>query len=561
MKRDLKELSSKVYDLLVVGGGVYGAWTAWDAALRGLKVALVEKGDFCSATSYNSLKIAHGGLRYLQHADLRRARNSIMERAALLKVAPHLVHPLPFVIPTYTDLMKSRALFSIALALNEVVGAGKNRSIDRDKRIPRSRTISREEVLGRFPHLMKKGLTGGAVFYDCQIRNSERLVLSILKSAAGAGAEVANYVEAEGFIRDGDRVLGIKAVDKDGGSRFDIRANTVINTTGPWINTLLGRIGTNGRGKGCPLTLAFNVLTNRLTESDHVLGLWSNKTFKDADAVVDKGTRMFFITPWEGFSFTGTAQEPYHGDPDEVDVPASSVAAFLDELNDVYPTDCSPGDVLRVYWGLVPGPDHNPIGDFRKEPVFIDHRKVDRVSGVYSVAGVKFTEARLVARKVLDTVTAETGVKSNSPGTSITPVHGGEAESMAEIKESAESEKPASVCEDSLENLISNHGAAYREVFGLFENDPGAVERLTPLSPVIKAEITHSIRSEMALKLSDIIFRRTSLGLAFDGRARWIRDCAELAAREAGWSEQRTRAEISDTEDEFSSKRPLRTTS
>ena len=205
MERDPSKLQRNKYDLLVIGGGIYGACVTWDAALRGLSVALVEKGDFASATSANSLKIIHGGLRYLQHGDFKRMRESIRERRTLMEIAPHLVHPLPVLIPTFGHGMQGREVLSLALMINDLIGFDRNRLDDPEKHICRGRVISRRECLELLPGIHKKDLTGGAIFHDAQVYNSERLVLSFIRSAEKAGAELANYVEVTGFIQNSSR--------------------------------------------------------------------------------------------------------------------------------------------------------------------------------------------------------------------------------------------------------------------------------------------------------------------------------------------------------------------
>ena len=209
MQRDLTKLSQNVYDLLIVGGGIYGAGVARDASLRGLSVALVEKADFGCATSANSLKMIHGGLRYLQHGDFKRMRESIYDRRILMQIAPHLVHPLGVVVPTYGHGIKGKEVMTIALAINDIVSCDRNVGIDPHKHIPPGRTISKTECLQLLPGIDAKDLTGGAVFCDAQVYNSERLVLSFLRSAAQKNADLANYVEVIGFLQQGNCITGV----------------------------------------------------------------------------------------------------------------------------------------------------------------------------------------------------------------------------------------------------------------------------------------------------------------------------------------------------------------
>lgn len=202
MKRNLEELSNTQFDVLVIGGGIYGACVAYEATLRGLSVALVEKQDFCGATSANSLKTIHGGLRYLQHADFKRMRESIYERRTLMKIAPHLVHPLPVLVPTYGHGLKGIEAMTVALKINDLVSCDRNLGLpDPQKHIPTGRTLSPTECLNTLPGISADGLTGGAIFHDAQVYNSERLVLAYLQSATQLGLRVANYLEVTGFYK------------------------------------------------------------------------------------------------------------------------------------------------------------------------------------------------------------------------------------------------------------------------------------------------------------------------------------------------------------------------
>lgn len=211
LKRNLDNLARQRYDVLVVGGGIYGACIAWEAALRGLSVCLIEKYDFGSATSANSLKIIHGGLRQIQHGNLREMRKLVSERGTWMRIAPHLIHPLPVLIPTYGRWAKK--MLAAALWINDLIGRDRNRIEDLEKFIPAGRIISKRECLELLPDISPTGLTGGAVFYDAQIYNTERLVLSFLRSADTMGADLANYLQARRLLWAGNRILGIEVKD------------------------------------------------------------------------------------------------------------------------------------------------------------------------------------------------------------------------------------------------------------------------------------------------------------------------------------------------------------
>jgi glycerol-3-phosphate dehydrogenase len=238
MKRTPSLLSQQVYDVAVIGGGIYGLSIARDAALRGLRVALVEQGDFGNATSSNHHKIIHGGFRYLQHADFQRMRESIRERRTLLRIAPHLVSPLPFLIPTYGHGLQSKLILTAALKCNDLISFDRNRDVGPDKVIPPGRILSRDECLRLCPGIEPHGLTGGIIFHDGQIYNPNRLHLSLAWSITQTGGVVVNYARVTDFLRQGSTILGIRVRDECSGQDLEVKARFTVNCGGPWINQL-----------------------------------------------------------------------------------------------------------------------------------------------------------------------------------------------------------------------------------------------------------------------------------------------------------------------------------
>jgi glycerol-3-phosphate dehydrogenase len=557
MKRDIAELAGREYDLLVIGGGVYGVCTAWDAALRGLSVALAEKADFGHATSSNTLRVIHGGLRYLQHGDIRRLRRSVFERSTFMRIAPHLVHPLPFLIPTYGHLMRGKEIFSLALLLNHVVGFNGNNLEDPQKQLPRGRIISRGECLRLFPGIDDRGLTGAIITYDAQMYNSERLLLSIARSAAKAGAELANYFEVFGLLRKGDRVAGVKARDLLSGNEVDVRARTVVNTSGPWLNQILGLLNGHQPRRKLMFSKAFNLLVNRQIVSHYAIGLYSNGRFNDPDALLNKGSRLFFITPWHHRSLIGTVHLPYDADPDRVSVTAREAHAFLDELNKACPAvDLRRSEVSLVYTGLLPMSDFSASEtQLLKRYQIYDHQREDGVCGFISVTGVKFTEARHVAERTVDLVFKKLGRMAPKPASAVTPVHGGHIERFQTFFTQETARCPRGLSTEAIQQLIYRYGSAYSEVLKYLDDghEPAPVTSApsspnaicnSPASSLINAEIRYSMRQEMARKLADVIFRRTELGLAGNPGEACLNDCARIMSKELGWNATKTQNEI-----------------
>lgn len=546
MKRNLVELSKNTYDVLIIGGGIYGAWAAWDAALRGLSVALVDKGDFGSATSSNSLKVIHGGLRYLQHADFRRLRRSICERTVLMRVAPHIVHPLPFMMPTYGHFMSGKKIMFLALMMNDLVGFDRNRLKDPEKHLPPGRVISKYECLQLFPGVKEEGLTGGAIWYDCQMYNSERMLISILRSAGRAGASLANYMKVTGFLKHGNCITGVKARDMLTEEELDIRAKIVLNTSGPWINQVLQLLNGDYQNHGVSLSKTMNLVVRRQLIPKYAVGVSSE--FKDKDALISKGSRLLFIIPWREFSLIGTTHTPYEGSPNDFRITEKDIQDFITEINEAYPAAAlEREDVSFVHGGLLPmnGKSDNKVDvNLVKQYRIYDHMKDNGVEGLVSVVGVKYTEARGVAKKVVDLVFEKFAKKSPRCVTSIKPVYGGNIQRFNDFLFQERKKRAWGLDEEVIEHLVYNYGSEYSGVIKYINENPHWGEKIASTTRVIKAEIVHGIREEMAEKLSDVVLRRTELGSAGDPGEEALKTCANIMARELDWSESRVQSEI-----------------
>jgi len=547
MKRNLIELTQKVYDLLVIGGGIYGATAAWEAASRGLSVALVDKGDFAAATSANSLKIIHGGLRYLQHADFGRMRQSIRERSTLLRIAPHLVHPLPFLIPTYGHGMQGKEVLALALVANDLISFDRNRQLDPEKLIPSGRLLSKGECLEHLPGIRREGLTGAALFYDAQAYNSERLILAFLHSAAKAGACLANYVEAASFLLEGGRVIGVTAEDRLTGDRFTIRARMVLNARGPWTNHVLSQL--NGRQPAITYTKAMNLVTRPVLQK-YAIGVSGATGYRDA--LLNRGNRLLFITPWRDHSLIGTTYVAYDGDPEDFQVTEQDVQQALEEINRAYPpADLKREDISFAHGGLLPvSRVDRSTGEVKlaKHYRIHDHR-VDGVEGLLTVVGVKYTTARDVAEKAIDRVFQMWGKRPPRSVSAYTPLYGGQMERFGAFLSAEGRKRPYGLPEEIVRRLIYNYGSAYGQVLRYLDLDAGGSRALS--EAVRRAEVIHGIREEMAQKLADVVLRRTELGTAGHPGDEALRLCAEVMGAELGWSRARMEQELQEVRKAF----------
>jgi glycerol-3-phosphate dehydrogenase len=553
MDRNIAQLQQQPYDIVIIGGGIYGACVAWDASLRGFSVALLDKGDFAHATSGNNHKIIHGGFRYLQHADLKRMRESIRERRILMRIAPHLVYPLPCLIPTYADLRRGKAVLRAALKLNDLIGFDRNRHLEPQKSIPRGRIMSRGECLQLCPHLDCSDVTAAALFFDAQVYSPDRLTLTFLLSAARAGSHLANYAQVTGFLSQSNRITGVQVQDLLTGRSLSVQARMVVNCSGPWIDQVLQLVDRPIQSKRHKFLKAAVLVTRPLVH-DMALGLLSRPRGDDVSGHYGRRPRYLFITPWRNKSLIGTLEVPYEGDPDKVQLTEHEVQAFIDEVNAAYPAGLTKQGVHFVYRGLVPvsevysAPDgHKAARHYRIH----DHEQADGVRGLISVLGVKYTTARDVAEKTVDLVSRKLGRGRVRCRTDVTPIQGGAIDGFEALVTTELKKQSLGLAPEAMRHLLRTYGSEYQTILRYGAEDPAWREPVTNDAPVLKAEVLHGVRAEMAQKLTDVLLRRTELGTAgYPGDA-CLQTCAAIMARELGWSRQTVSRELEEAASVF----------
>lgn len=551
MQRRPRALADRRFDVVVVGGGIYGVSLAREAVLRGLSVALVEKGDFGAATSANSHKMVHGGLRYLQHADFRRVLESIRERSAFLRIAPHLVRPQPFVMPIYGHGLRGREAMFLALKLNDLLSLGRNRGVDPGRHIPAARIVSRDECLRLAPGIDERGLTGAAVWHDGLMLNSERLLFAILRSAVEAGAEAVNYAEATDVVVAAGRAHGVRVRDLSDGAELAVRASVVVHAGGPWSVDGLPSVGGARTKPAIGLAKAVNLVTRPIT-GDHAIGV--RRRFRDPSGALRTDARLFFLVPWRDRTLIGTAYLPHGGAPDDSVVSEAEIERLLEEINLAYPpAGLTRGDVRFVHCGLVPiaaaGDPASELEVARRYQIR-DHAE-EGLEGVVSVMGVKYTTARGVAETAIDCVIAKLGRPPVGSRSAELPLHGGDLGAIdAYVAREAES-PPRGVAADTVRHLIAGHGPRYRDVIEEARGDRGLLAPIGERTNVIGAEVLHAVRDEMAVRLADVVFRRTELGSAGDPGEAALSAAAALVARELGWDEARVASELAEVRRRF----------
>jgi glycerol-3-phosphate dehydrogenase len=536
--RSIDSLRNTEFDLLIAGAGIFGACAAWEASLRGYRVALIEREDFCSGVSANSYKIVHGGIRYIQHMDVVRVRSSCHERSSLLRIAPHLVHPLPIAIPTYGYGLSGKFFLATGMYLYDALTADRNRSIaDISRQIPVTRLMSRDAVLDKFPGLNKDGLTGAAVFSDAQMHNPPRLVLAFLQSAASQGAVVCNHVSLEGYERAGDRISGARVRDTLTGENFEIRAKTFLNATGPWTDNILeGDTKTRGSLPGIYSRDACFVVKRKF---EHDLSVALMAQTKDPDAFFSRPARHVFIVPWRDYSLIGTWHKVVKPTPDEIGIGGDEVDSFIDEMHSAYPAlELTRDDVTMCNWGLVPfGESQSDATNlsYGKRSIIADHAKLNGPDNLVSLVGIRVTMGRGDAALAMQAVAAKLGDDQKPPPTDEIPIFGGDIRSVSEVANRIRQLLPEGTNPAIAESLSRNYGSNAETL--IKSADPG---QLRPLgsSHVLEAEVTHAVRSEMAMTLPDIVFRRTDLASGGLPDAEALGRCADLAADLLGLTDQ-----------------------
>jgi glycerol-3-phosphate dehydrogenase len=526
--RDPSRVASKSYDLLVIGGGIHGLTIAYDAASRGLRTALVDRSDLGGESSFNHQKTVHGGLRALHALSLRRAREGVRERRAFARIAPWLLRPLPFLMGTYRSVRRGRLALRAAFKLDAWIGRDRNDGVEPELHLPPARLVSKAATLRLFPGIERKDLTGGAQWYDYQMVESDRLTIAFAAAADRAGAEIVNYVEAFAPIREGKRIAGMRIRDVVTGAEAEINAAVVVNAAGGQGGTVMRMLGVE---RPFPLLKAMNLVTARPAS--------------DIALAASAGDRMLTLVPWRGRALLGTGQSTTLAEPTDTGIAEHDIEALIGRANNAFPAlGLARADVTLVHHGLVPavvGKDGR--ADLLPASQIFDHGH-DGVTGALTVAGAKYTTARLTAERVVSRAGAKLGRRLPAARTDLRRLPGaGIADHEALVIETARA-AGLELRQETISRLIGHYAEHAAEIVRLMAADERLREPLVGNSPAVAAEVSYVVRAEMAVRLTDIVVRRLGLGDAGHPGVAAVRAAAAIAARELSWDQARMETEI-----------------
>ncbi len=550
-------MESVTFDVLIVGGGITGAGIAREASLAGLKVALLEAKDFASGTSSKSTKLFHGGLRYLERAEFLLVREGGREREGMQRLAPHLVHPLPFLLPIYRNMKYGKFAMGTAVWLYDKlaqVDPGEQRVV-----------LSEEEVLQLEPQINPEGLTGGVLYHE-YLTDDARCVVTVLRAAEELGAVSLNYAPVAGLLYEDGWVCGALAHDLETGRRVEVRAKVVINATGPWIEDVrqIDRETMSAKeNKQTPSARQAahdSAAESRILHSRGVHIVFSRVRFPvdHAFAIQTPDGRLLFIIPREDRTYVGTTDEPYQGDLYHPDILERDVEYLLDLVNGVFPElHVEPSDIIGQWSGVRPlvyEPGKASKDVSRRDQIWVSP------SGLVTIAGGKLTAWRKMAEEVMDTVYEHAKLADRLGGINVllteraktlspvAPLPGGLSippKGMGDWirEESARLYALAGVSAEDGATLARRYGDEAGRV-ALYGNSAEAC-RIDPNVPLLRGELRYLVECEMAVHLSDVIVRRTGLGwFGGDGAVQALAEVAAEMAKLCGWSADEMQGEI-----------------
>jgi glycerol-3-phosphate dehydrogenase len=526
-----REISDYPFDVIIIGAGINGAGVARDAAMRGSKVLLLDKGDISNGTTQWSTRLIHGGLRYLQYYEFILVRESLKDREELLRMAPHLVKPLGFLVPVYDYMSRGKLIIQAGMIAYD--------ALSYDKSLDRHHIYDREQTLKRYPGLNPEGLKGAAFYYDGQVEYAERISVENAISAHEHGAIVLTYTKVDRILVEDGRATGVEFEDLLGGGRYSVHAPVTLNMAGPWVDEVLASMNRSeermiGGTKGSHLIV------------DPFPGAPQTALYVEAQ----EDGRPYFIVPWNGRYMIGTTDIRYEDDLDYVEASEEEINYMVEETNRVIPeANLTRDDVLFTYSGVRPLPyqPEGAEGGVTRRHLLYDHAEKDpKIDGLISTIGGKLSTYPTLAREMVDEVYKKLGRRAPKSRTDEVPVPGG---ATGDFKSFAARFKATSGLTDELaERLLKVYGVRAPEVLDEAGDDHSLRVPLSPSATVesglLGAEVLYAFRHEMAQTLSDVLLRRTMVGLGPRVALDVDEAAAQVAVRHLGWSQERGDREV-----------------
>lgn len=527
-----KDIQNYPFDVIVVGAGINGTGIARDAAMRGLKVLLLDKEDISSGTTQWATRLIHGGLRYLQYYEFSLVRESLRDRELLFRIAPHLVRPLGFCVPVYDYMDRGTALIRMGMLLYDALSF--------EKTVGGHKMFSVEDTLAHYPGLNPDGLKGAAFYYDGQSEYAERIAVENAASARDHGAVVLNYAKVERLIMEGGNVTGVEFSDELNGGKYKVFAPVTVNVAGPWVDEVLEGLESRSEEQMTGGTKGSHLVV------DPFPGAPETALYVEAES----DGRPYFIVPWNGRYLIGTTDLRYDGDLDKVVADDDEIEYLINETNRVIPeANLTTEDVLFTYSGVRPLPfqPEGSTSSVTRSHIIYDHSEKDpEVGGLISIIGGKLTTFRNLSKETVDDVYDKLHLHAPKSYTGSVPLPGGATEDFGAF--AAEFKAHSGLAGEISERLLKLYGVRAPEVLALADDDP---DLKMPLSSpasletgLIGAEVIWAFREEMAQKLTDVLLRRSMVGMGPNVGLDVDEAAAEVAVKHLGWDEERAEREV-----------------
>lgn len=514
MIRDVSKLKTGPFDVVIIGGGIYGSWMALYSALSGLKVALVEKSDWGSATSSSSSKLLHGGLRYLERYEFGLVRKSLQERKELNRLLPHQVRPLRFLLPVYRDSRVGKLQLKAGLWLYDLL-AGRNQPVGRRQSFSAAQLVQQE------PALSSDNLVAGFSYGDCGT-DDFRMVLEVVDTAMQNGVTACHYMTATELLKAAGRATGVRLNDRLTGETFDVHASIVINAAGPWVFQQFG-LGEEPQNAGrVRLTKGVHLVMPPLSSNNAVL------------LTAKSDGRVFFLIPWYGRTLLGTTDTDYSGNPADVRVESQDINYLLDAANGYLKTRWSRTEVHGAYVGLRTLQNE---ADQSASGVSREWSFEETIPGLMTSLGGKYTSARIDATSAVNHILTKLNRRTRRTWSELKMAWSPNEKFATWMQNVCRKAVAQGMDEHSAETCARRHGANTEHLLQLVAIRPELAERIVPDLPFCKAELVYAAASENAVSLVDILRRRVPLMLLTQLNVQLLQKIGELVSPEFGWDD------------------------